>query len=160
LATYWSSSLKSGDLEKNSFKFWWLWAIFFIRNPLNRSKFGKISPRKKNRFSNEDFFEIALFRQWVQACCKNIAGFLIFSTFLTCNQIWLITSVLTSQNWKQKTLQLEAHHHDDDQATRENGLYSSGNKEKLPDKRTKEPMSTSNEKGDGLKETLWWHQIF
>jgi hypothetical protein len=22
LATYWSSSLKSGDLEKNSFKFW------------------------------------------------------------------------------------------------------------------------------------------
>jgi hypothetical protein len=83
LATYWNSSLKSGDLVFFSFKIWRIWAIFFIRNPLYRSKFGKISPRKKNMFSNEDFFEIALFRQWVQTCCKNIAGFLIFSTFLS-----------------------------------------------------------------------------
>jgi hypothetical protein len=38
LAMYWNLSLKSGDLDLLFFEIWRIWAIFYLKNTLNRSK--------------------------------------------------------------------------------------------------------------------------
>jgi hypothetical protein len=48
LATYWNSSLKSGDLEFFSFKIWQLWAIFSLEILCIGQNLASFSKKKKH----------------------------------------------------------------------------------------------------------------
>jgi hypothetical protein len=59
LTTYWNLSYNSGNLGFFFFKIWWIWVIFFMKNPLYRSK---------SYFSDQN---VAKIRQWKKHYANN-----------------------------------------------------------------------------------------